>query len=247
MDRPPIGSDEGSHWLLPDERVRRRLDAQGIVKQAHTLVHEGGAAALTMRRLAAALGTSTSALYRRVPSKQWLLIAVVDYVFADVDTSTAYVRDQSGRVRLERLSQSLRDVLSADPHLHEVLTSHVAATPNTVRIAEAALTCLQDSGLRDDELVDAYNAWYGYVIGFTAIEITPPNVSLDTELQQAIRAEMDRISAHDFPIIRELMSRIRNTAYGLRWESGRLGLTGKSFEWGLDALLDGFQARRNTP
>ena len=66
MMRPP--ATEPVHWLLHNqEPPRRRIDAQAIVEQAHALVHEGGAAALSMRALAAALGTSPTALYDTSP------------------------------------------------------------------------------------------------------------------------------------------------------------------------------------
>jgi AcrR family transcriptional regulator len=161
-----------AHWLLRRESPRRRgTDAAAIVGESHALVHEGGTDALTMRSLATALHTSTSELYRHVPSKQWLLVAIVDHVLADVDTSLGERR--TPRRRLEHLSSSLRDVLAAHPHLHEVLASHLALTPSTVRLAEAALGCLRDFGIADPHLVDAYNAWAGYVIGFTTIEVKP--------------------------------------------------------------------------
>jgi TetR/AcrR family tetracycline transcriptional repressor len=235
---------QGSHWLLQDAPRRRRIDARAIVEQAHALVHEGGAAALSMRSLAAALGTSPTALYRHFPSKQWLLVAIVEHVFAEVDTSPSDVQDLPGRARLERLSSSLRAVLSAHPHLHEILTSHLAVTPSTMRIAEAALRCLRDCGIDDAELVDAYNAWCGYVIGFTAIEAKPPELALDPQLQQAMRTQLERTTAHDFPIVTELLPQVANLAYGLSWLPGRLGEARASFEWGLNALLDGVQSSK---
>jgi TetR/AcrR family tetracycline transcriptional repressor len=249
--RPDIKSSsateplESRHWLLENgEPGRRRIDTRAIVEQAHALVHEGGSAALTMRTLAAALGTSPSALYRRFPSKEWLLIAIVDYVFADVQAPPLQAEGMSGRDRLEHLSSSLRNVLSSHPHLHEVLTSRLAVTPNTVRIAEAALTCLRDQGIGDADVVDAYNAWCGYVIGFTAIEAKPPELAPDPQLQHAMRTQLERISG-DFPIVGELMPEVANLAYGLSWLPGRLGEARTSFEWGLKALLDGFEGRES--
>ncbi len=243
--REPV---ESGYWLLePEESRRRRIHAEAIVEQAHALVHEGGSAALSMRPLASALGTSPSALYRRFPSKDWLLIAIVDYVLAEVDTAAVYVEAMPPRDRLEHLSSSLRDVLSAHPHLHEILTSHVAVTPSTVRIAEAGLRCLRDYGIRETDLVDAYNAWCGYVIGFTAIETKPPDPSPDAELQGAMRAHLERITGQEFPTVSALMPGVANSAYGLSWLPRRLGEARSSFDWGLKALLDGFVVRKTPP
>jgi AcrR family transcriptional regulator len=235
---------ESRHWLHEDvEPARPRIDSHAIVEQAHALVHEGGVSALTMRTLAASLGTSPSALYRRFPSKEWLLIAIVDHVFAEVRSPSLRAEGMSGRDRLERLSSSLRHVLSSHPHLHEILTSRVAVTPNTVRIAATALTCLRDQGIADAAIVDAYNAWCGYVIGFTAIEVKPPELAPDPQLQRAMRTQLERVSG-DFPIINGLMPEVTSFAYGLSWLPGQLGEASTSFEWGLEALLDGFEGRK---
>ena len=247
MQRPPATQPvQASHWLLHEQEPRRRrIDAQAIVEQAHTLVHEGGLAALSMRALAAALGTSPTALYRHFPAKQWLLVAIVDYVLAEVETSPTDADGVPGRDRLERLSASLRAVLSAHPHLHEILTSQVAVTPSTVRMAEAALGGLRDWGIADTDLVDAYNAWCGYVIGFTVIEAKPPELAPDPQLQQAMRAQLERATTRDFPIVSELLPEVANLAYGLSWRPGQLGAARTSFEWGLKALLDGIEASKH--
>lgn len=235
---------ELDHWLLQrDEPVRRRIDGRTIVERAHALVHEGGSEALSMRALATELGTSTSALYRHVPSKQWLLIAIVDHVLADVDTATAHERSSSARSRLEALSESYHEVLASHPHLHSILTSHVTLTPSSMRIAEAAFGCLRDQGIRDEELVDAYNAWCGYVIGFSVLETKPPDLAPDPPLQGAMRAQLDRVDPDRFPILAELRADIANRAYGLRWQGHRLGNGDSSFGWGLAALLDSYDRR----
>ncbi len=228
----------GSHWLFDDE-PRRRIDARAVVARAHDLVHEGGAGALTMRPLAASLGTSTSALYRLVPSKEWLLVAIVDLVFDEVDTGGPESRPASGRDRLLHLSRSLYDVLTAHPHLHEILASHVAVTPHTLRVAEAALESLREAGVDDRGLVHAYNAWCGYVIGFTVLEAKPPDLTPEPRLQQAMRSVLDAATPDDHPMVTELMSDVATRAYGLTWRPDPLGGTRSSFEWGLTALLDG--------
>jgi AcrR family transcriptional regulator len=242
----PVPS-EGAHWLLgPDLTRRRKLDAAAIVVEAHTLVHGGGTDALSMRALATSLGTSTSELYRHIPSKPWLLVAVLDLVLGEVDTNVGRERRRSPRRRLESLSFSLRDVLAAHPHVHEILASHVAVTPNTVRLAEAALTCLRGLGVLDRHLVDAYNAWCGYVVGFTAIEVKPQELTPEPPLQRVMRAQLEGATVDGSSVVGELQADLANRAFGLSWRPERFGGSRTSFEWGLQALLDGFE-RRATP
>jgi AcrR family transcriptional regulator len=226
------------HWLLKREQPRRRIDPSDVVKRAHALVHEGGAGSLTMRPLAASLGTSTSALYRLVPSRAWLLVAIVDLVFSEVDTSVASGRARP-RVRLERLSRALRDVLSAHPHLHEVLASHVAVTPSTVHVAEAAMRCLREAGIKDAELIDAYNAWIGFVVGFTVIEMKPADLGPEPALQKAMQAQLSTVDRESHPVVSGLSPERLTQAYGLSWKPEPLGEARSSFEWGLKVMLDG--------
>jgi AcrR family transcriptional regulator len=233
---------ERPHWLLTQEPPRRRIDAATVVEQAHALVHEGGSDALTMRPLAAALGTSTSALYRLVPSRQWLLVAIVDLIFSEVEVPAAGGAPGARR-RLERLSASMHDVLVAHPHLHEVLTSHVAVTPSTVAIAEAALGCLRGIGTADAELVDAFTAWNGYVIGYTAIEAKPIENEPDPALRRAMRRELDAAARSDAPLVAASMPALAERAFGLGPRSRQSRPTTSSFSWGLAALLDGIEVR----
>jgi hypothetical protein len=115
-------------------------------------------------------------------------------------------------------------------------------TPNTVRIAEAALAGLRASGISDGDLVDAYNAWCGYVIGFTIIEAKPAEHVPDPNLQRAMRLQLELMTSNPTSLIRALMPDASNVAYGLSWLPGHLGGARSSFEWGLSALLDGFEA-----
>jgi hypothetical protein len=59
-----------------------------------------------------------------------------------------------------------------------------------------------------------------------------------------MRAQLERATAREFPIVSELLPEVANLAYGLSWRPGRLGATGTSFAWGLKALLDGIEGSK---
>lgn len=234
-------SDERYDWLFRREPKRRQIDAAAVVEHAHDLVHEGGTASLSMRKLAASLDTSTSALYRIVPSKEWLFVAIVDRVFAEVEIPTKDPGDASPRELIMTISLSLHDVLAAHPHVHEILSSHVAVTPNTLRVASEALTCLRGLGIGAGQLLRAYDAWSGYVIGFTLIESKPPELAPSGQLQRVMRAQIEERSA-ELPIDQSMVDAAQ-LGYGLSWLPRRPGRDGSGFEWGLAALLDGLTPR----
>ena len=233
-------TSDPTHWLLePSGRTRRSLTPEVVVEGAHELVHLHGREGLSMRSLAEALNTSTTHLYRQVPSKEWLLLAVVDYVLAEVDVTPAYV-PIFWRQQLWDLSMAVRKVLVAHPHLHPVLTDSLVLTPNMTRIAEAALYSLAQGPVPEPELIDAYNSWIGYVVGFTSVEIKPSAVEIEGDFKRALRSHL-RGADDQFPTISGLKATVMNRTYGLRWSPKRLGTTGLSFEWGLDALLRGIE------
>ena len=208
------------------------------MEAAHELVHVHGREGLSMRSLAEALCTSTTHLYRQVPSKDWLLVAVADYVLDEVDVMPAS-QQKSWRQQLWDLSMALRKVLVSHPHLHPVLTDQVVQTPNMARIAEAALHSFVQSSVPDLEVIDAYNSWICYVVGFTSVEIKPSAAEVEGDIKRAYRAHLR--GSDQFPTISGLKATVKNRTYGLRWEPKRLGITGLSFEWGLEALLRGIE------
>jgi hypothetical protein len=57
-----------------------------------------------------------------------------------------------------------------------------------------------------------------------------------------MRAQLD-LAADGMPLLRELKPEVANRAFGLSWRPDRFGGSRTSFEWGLDALLDGFGER----
>jgi hypothetical protein len=60
-----------------------------------------------------------------------------------------------------------------------------------------------------------------------------------------MRAQLERATTRDFPIVSELLPEVANLAYGLSWRPGQLGAARTSFEWGLKALLDGIEASKH--
>ena len=66
----------------PKPRARRRLSREAIVAEAAAMVSEGALEALTLRGLAERLGTSPMSLYTYFRSRDALLNALADHVFA---------------------------------------------------------------------------------------------------------------------------------------------------------------------
>jgi AcrR family transcriptional regulator len=222
------------------EDERASVTPEAVLEAAHRLVHEGGPEALTMRSLAAELGVGTTAVYGQIGSKERLLVAVADFVLSEVRTDPSFRRRQDGEDgfrRLRALALEVRNVLVQHPDIHGILASELVVTPASIAIADACVSALAEIGFEGTKLTHAYNSWVAYVVGGTVLEIKPA-YQRDEGIRTSIEAYLRDLDASTYPNVAARMRSLRGRAYWLRWESGPIGPAGKSFEWGLDALLE---------
>ncbi|MHA6792837.1 TetR/AcrR family transcriptional regulator [Pseudonocardia bannensis] len=109
-----------------DESLRIRL-----LEAAGQTLSTQGLAALSLRRLAADVGTSTTAVYSLFGGKPGLLKALFDEAFRRLGTHLATVTPSDDPVEdLVALSLAYRDSALADPHFYDVMfTSSKADLP----------------------------------------------------------------------------------------------------------------------
>jgi AcrR family transcriptional regulator len=163
---PPVGSL--AWWDEHEARLRRRrpradgLTVERIIDAALAVVDREGLDALTMRRLAAELSTSSASLYRHVTGREELLTVVVDHVIGEVRYPPRHL---PGRERVERLAIGLREVLRSHPHLLAALAAAPLLGPNARRGTEHAIECLLDAGHPREVAVPAYLALVDFVLG----------------------------------------------------------------------------------
>jgi AcrR family transcriptional regulator len=178
-----------------------RVDRASIVSAARALLESGGSEALSMRRLAAALGSKPMTLYHHVGSKSELLSLVLGDIAAGIDW-----RPPTGppRDRMITIGVDLYRELSAIPWIVPVLRAgtHVGTAALVVadRFAAAAL----ELGASELQALSAYRSvWY----------LVSSQIEWDTEL--AGRAEdetswfqrMDPAALSGAPVVAELLPR----------------------------------------
>lgn len=154
----------GSVWLRADPaETRAPLSRDDIVRAAIEILDREGLDKLSMRRMAAELGTAaTSALYWRVANKSDLLELVVDAVIGEalVPADEGDWRDQ-----LTVLARAAYDVLGEHPWTAQLLASHAGLGPNYQAYAERVLTILSSAGFKGIHLDAAVSAAFHYVVG----------------------------------------------------------------------------------
>src|SRR4051794_28582838 len=102
-----------------DDELRVRL-----LEAAARLLHEEGPHAITTRRVAAAVGTSTTAIYSLIGPKDELIRAMHHEGFSRLAAHLARVpRTDDARGDLQRLGQAYQDMAVESPHLYNVMFS----------------------------------------------------------------------------------------------------------------------------
>jgi len=128
--------------------LRRVLDA------ALALTRAEGLQAVSMRRLADALGVRPTSVYHHLGGgKERLLELLVEHVGGTVRRPPD---DGPWAGRLRLWAHAVRDALVAHPGLAGHLLDRGPAGPNGLRLAESALRALRDAGLDDRQQLHAY-------------------------------------------------------------------------------------------
>jgi AcrR family transcriptional regulator len=194
------------------------LSQETIVKAAVDLVDRDGLAALSMRRLGAALGVQGMAIYHHFPSKE----AVLDAAAASI-SPIAPVATGEWRADMRALSHQFRDALNAHPAFLPHVLSRPVHTYQAAALREAQYAALRLAGLDGSALLDAHRTWGSYVLGYLAVEQLGRNGEFtDADWRPPRRTE--------FPITAEI------DAYqaARSWD--------EQYDIGLDMIFDGIAA-----
>jgi AcrR family transcriptional regulator len=146
------------------------------VDEAIALVDAEGADALTMRRLATQLGTSTMSTYHHVPDKQALIEAIAARIIAQLDQPP---EDAAWTEAVRQMAASFRSLTHAHPAVFRVLLSGQRPIALT-RTAEEVVHRLETAGFTSADAVLTFRTFIRYLLGSTLLESDSP---LDSDLQ----------------------------------------------------------------
>lgn len=170
-------------------RRRRRPTKQGtvlseqrIVETALRLIGEHGAAALTVRRLGAALGCDPSALYRYFRDTDELLLAVADELIGRTLRSWRPTGDW--RDDLRALGLRMHADYLAHPQAAMLTCSRVTGRAQEVRSVEAILGVLRGAGFPDAEAVRIYHVFVDQTLSFAALDASTLVLSEQARTQE---------------------------------------------------------------
>lgn len=148
----------------PARGTDQDLTTERIVQTAVTIADAEGRAALTMRRLAIELDVAVMSLYRHVPSKEDLLVAMVDRVW--VEHRSAGPWPTGWHAATEEMARRMWASCKAHPWLCGAMSFvRPMLVPNGMAVTEESMRVLHDAGLDPVAALHVTVAISGLVIG----------------------------------------------------------------------------------
>ncbi|MGC9496274.1 TetR/AcrR family transcriptional regulator C-terminal domain-containing protein [Streptomyces sp. WG7] len=166
------GVDPEQLWLPPTEpRKGRRpsFSREQITVAAVALADAEGLEAVTIRRVAAAVGAGAMSLYSYAPDKETLLELMVDHVTGELTVTEPPSGDW--RADLKTIAHLQRAHILRHPWLTSALSTRRVPGPNTLAFLEHALAVLRPTGLDGAAKMEVFAQLTAFVAGHVAHEI----------------------------------------------------------------------------
>jgi AcrR family transcriptional regulator len=209
---------------------RARLSREAVLQKALEVADREGIEALTMRRLAQELGVEAMSLYYHFASKDRLLDAMIDLVFAEIELPP----QGSWKSRIRARAASARAALLRHRWALGLMESRTSPGPATLRHHNAVIECLRTSGFSVVAAAHAYSLLDSYVYGFVLQQLNLPFNRFE-EAGPAADSIMAEVAAGDYPYLVEMATEhVLRPGYDY----------GEEFHIGLELVLDGLERLR---
>ena len=151
-----------------------------------------GVDAVSMRRVAAVLGSGTMSLYRHVADREQLLDLMIDSAYSEIELPAR----PSGAWRhdLALLTHAQRRMMRAHPWAAMLVGSRPPVLAGFLRPLEFALAALTGAGLEITDAAGAAATLNAFVTGYTLYEhAEDPGSAADPGCQPGVRGHRARI------------------------------------------------------
>jgi len=216
--------------ISDSNQQRPRLTRERVLQGALSVADAGGLGSLTIRSLASELGVKPMSVYYYVASKDEILDALVDIVFAEIELP---VPGNPWRSEMVRRADSARSVLRRHRWAIGLLESRPTPGPANLRHHDTVLATLREAGFSNELTAHAYALLDSYVYGFALQEASLPFEGPDS-VGEVAEPIMELMSSGQYPHLIDMA-----TAYYLRPGYD----FGDEFRFGLNLILDALEAR----
>jgi AcrR family transcriptional regulator len=223
----------------PRRGPKPKLSVERIVRAAIEVADAEGLSGLSMRRVADTLGVTAMSLYTYVPGKAELLDVMLDAVHAE-DSGPAD-DDADWRSRLAALARQNWRRYHRHPWLLQVATSLPVIGPNLMARYDRELAAVDRLGLTEIEMDLLVSLFGDYVYGAARTAVEAAQAEQRTGMTGAQWWEtyaplVQRVFDPERYPTAARVGEAAGTEYGAPSDPAR------SFEFGLQRLLDGIEA-----
>ncbi len=214
---------------------REPLTRERILQAALRVMDQEGLEAVTMRRLGRELGVEAMSLYNHVEDKEAILEGILEVVMAEFDFPEE-TGDWEADVRAG--ARAWRRLMIAHPTVIALFaeSKHPASSPERLLPMEWAFDLLGRGGLSDDEVVHAFRAFGGYIMGSVLNEVANPVPGTGDRDHRAEHEQVaSMLPAEQFPNLTRLLPLMAECDAEV------------DFEFGLDLLIAGLRAKASPP
>nr|WP_237518259.1 TetR/AcrR family transcriptional regulator [Streptomyces sp. SID4982] len=153
----------------PRKGRRPSFSREAITVAAVALADAEGLDAVSMRRVAAAVGAGVMSLYSYAPDKETLLDLMIDHVSAELPATGPLTGDW--RADLKTVARLQRGHMLRHPWLPAALAAHRTPGPNVLAFLERALAALRPSGLDGAARLEVFAQLTAFVAGHVTHEL----------------------------------------------------------------------------
>jgi AcrR family transcriptional regulator len=182
-------ADVGEHEDTARRGRRPRRSLADVVTAAVALADADGLAAVSMRTVAARLGTGAMSLYSYVPDKETLIGAMIEHVSGEQALPDAPSGDW--RADLSALARGQRDLLLRHPWVIEALSHRQPLGPNALAALEFAAAALEPTGQPPGTRLETFALLTGFVVNVVRGELA--DAAAATTAPAAREAQLARL------------------------------------------------------
>lgn len=205
------------------------MSRQRAIEAAIEIADAAGLGALTMRRLAEALGVEAMSLYHHVANKDDVLDGMVDAVFGEIELPAT---GAGWKPAMRDRAFSARAALTRHPWALSIMDSRASPGPATLRHHDAVLGSCRAAGLSVEMSAHAFSLIDSYIYGFMLQEINLPFGDSEDDLTEMVGAMMPADVADEYPHLAELtVEHVLQVGYSYASE----------FDFGLNLILDALE------
>jgi AcrR family transcriptional regulator len=214
----------------PERPALAPLSRDRIVAAAIRLADSDGLAAVSLRKVAAALDVGPMRLYGYIDTKQELLELMLDAVYAEIRPA-----GDDWRHVLRSVAEATRQAAHQHEWFADLIGGRPQLGPHTLAAGNAVAAAM--NGVDLDTVVPAIAAVNAYVIGAVRREIA------ERRTARATGTDQRQFQAAYGPYLSRTFAAGRYPALATFVRDGPHLTADQNFQTGLDYLLDGIEAR----